>query len=454
MKYIIYLLSNKQVIEACEEQCIMGDYASWTVEQWAQLPSSAEVHIQVAHCERLEDAVVLQIVPHECDTADCIKMLRTVIREKKYRHRELLMHVLPNRVRTAGRQSLPPLGNLWTADEATEDESDTRPRRHETDADKSLQVSSPAAAPSQDVQLPVLPFSLRACDTTTVAKSSASTVQNQRALSNQRQIADSTPETPHCQLQAVGTAPATTQNGVDDAINYSAILTTPHGDGPRPPPVGAFSAMPQLEAFVKRQVESRGYSWGSLEGLYCLQLLNLRETLKIRDALQRGTNAVLSTPAANLLPVNLPIRTIQDLEQFKSCIGANEDLKKALIQTRCVTAKVQQSVRYAMDELIARDLQVRFNRTGGKDSRRADKENVKLSFDQYFGEIFKGALSSKFSLDSINKAIQSFFDGVRKRKRSGPTVVESASVGKRPRQRNSRGGASAASSDVSSDDSG
>uniref|UniRef100_A0A1I8FLY3 RING-type domain-containing protein n=1 Tax=Macrostomum lignano TaxID=282301 RepID=A0A1I8FLY3_9PLAT len=174
----------------------------------------------------------------------------------------------------------------------------------------------------------------------------------------------------------------------------------------------------QLCLSWKRKPEARLRLVGTR--LYCLQLLSIRELMKLKATIESSSLRGAAAAPTLEIPFGLPVANEADLNSAVEKISASAEAKTALtsfIQKKCLGPSVTQSVRYAMNELLARDFQQRFNRTGGKDARgRGQQENSKMSFDKCFGGIVKDALGSSFTLHDINKAIERFFDGVRKRR--------------------------------------
>ncbi|PAA88405.1 hypothetical protein BOX15_Mlig000417g7, partial [Macrostomum lignano] len=425
--FIVYFTSDYEVIEADEEDCLLGSFTKWTIEQWRQVDKLEEVHIQVIYNDKLEDCIVLQVVPHACDTSDTVAMLRAVVKEKHYRPSKLLK-ILPDRVRSNKRQTFPPMKNLETDNDATDIDAVADAASHGQANRGPTQRSESLSGSSGVVCLPPLP--------TLQASGIAEAYDGTMAQSTVRKLQNRTSMAPPPEPQSID-SPAFERLHPQAALNSSGSSTpTRHPSRqfsctPTSAPRASFSreqlrqpaqfsALPQLETQARSQVEACGYTWGSVEGLYCLQLLSIRELMKLKATIESSSLRGAAAAPTLEIPFGLPVANEADLNSAVEKISASAEAKTALtsfIQKKCLGPSVTQSVRYAMNELLARDFQQRFNRTGGKDARgRGQQENSKMSFDKCFGGIVKDALGSSFTLHDINKAIERFFDGVRKRR--------------------------------------
>uniref|UniRef100_A0A1I8GBW3 SAWADEE domain-containing protein n=1 Tax=Macrostomum lignano TaxID=282301 RepID=A0A1I8GBW3_9PLAT len=414
MKFIVYFTSDYEVIEADEEDCLLGSFTKWTIEQWRQVDKLEEVHIQVIYNDKLEDCIVLQVVPHACDTSDTVAMLRAVVKEKHYRPSKLLK-ILPDRVRSNKRQTFPPMKNLETDNDATDIDAVADAASHGQANRGPTQRSESLSGSSGVVCLPPLP--------TLQASGIAEAYDGTMAQSTVRKLQNRTSMAPPPEPQSID-SPAFERLHPQAALNSSGSSTpTRHPSRqfsctPTSAPRASFSREQlrqpaQLCLSWKRKPEARLRLVGTR--LYCLQLLSIRELMKLKATIESSSLRGAAAAPTLEIPFGLPVANEADLNSAVEKISASAEAKTAL--KKCLGPSVTQSVRYAMNELLARDFQQRFNRTGGKDARgRGQQENSKMSFDKCFGGIVKDALGSSFTLHDINKAIERFFDGVRKRR--------------------------------------
>lgn len=110
MKYLVYFITDKQIVLLEEEEVMLGNYESFSLEDWKSHPMNEIVHLKATYDDEIYDAALLQVWPDECtDTSvDLIKKLRSLVQLKKFTARKLAS-LFSSIVHSDSRQKMKPI---------------------------------------------------------------------------------------------------------------------------------------------------------------------------------------------------------------------------------------------------------------------------------------------------------------------------------------------------------
>lgn len=115
-------------------------------------------------------------------------------------------------------------------------------------------------------------------------------------------------------------------------LKVTQLTNSPPGS-PRMPNAGNFAPSDGFEQSVRKYIENRGAQWGSLEGLYALQMYNLRETMKLKVILRNRENThpqVVYAQQTDELGA-LPLSSLADYKLFCRRVKKDENNFRKII---------------------------------------------------------------------------------------------------------------------------
>ena len=107
MHYLVYFYCDEQIVYVDDEDVVLGEYESYSLDDWQRLPVAVEPKVRVVYDNIIYDACVLQVAPKDTVPRELLEKLRTFVSRKRFKAARLLQIV--NRVCMGRRNYVPPV---------------------------------------------------------------------------------------------------------------------------------------------------------------------------------------------------------------------------------------------------------------------------------------------------------------------------------------------------------